>query len=195
MPCWQSLQTLCAQLFFHFFKFHGHQLWCLLGFGFAFAFALALPLPLPLAWEEKGRCRSTRKGQRWKKHSPRKTSNGGKKASRPANLLGGVGLEWLCCTQQLFQTPDTEHCVSAYRKTTRTQTYTGRQERTAYTSRRVGQGGRTEYLCLGLCLSGCVWVCVCARSLCLFVVGSHACCNQWECTWSVCQQGMLKHQP
>ena len=90
---------------------------------------------------------------------PQKTSDGGKKASRPANLLGGVGLEWLCCTQRLFQTPDTEHCVSAYRKTTRTQTYTGRQERTAYTSRRVGQGGRTEYLCLGLCLSGCVCVC------------------------------------
>ena len=166
MPCWQSLQTLCAQLFFDFLQISwasavvllGVWLWLWLCLAFAFAFALG----------GEGKAQKHKKGTEVEETQPQKTSNGGKKASRPANLLGGVGLEWLCCTQQLFQTPDTEHCVSAYRKTTRTQTYTGRQERTAYTSRQLEQGDRIEYLCLGLCLSCCVcasgsvslWLCV-----------------------------------
>ena len=75
MPCWQSLQTLCAQLFFDFLQISwasavvlvGVWLWLWLWLGFAFAFAFAFALG------EEGKVQKHKKGTEVEEAQPQET--------------------------------------------------------------------------------------------------------------------------
>ena len=75
MPCWQSLQTLCAQLFFDFLQISwasavvlvGVWLWLWLWLAFAFAFAFAFALG------EAGKVQKHKKGTEVEEAQPQET--------------------------------------------------------------------------------------------------------------------------